>query len=143
MRKSPEASPLLPAEIVIGPKHQEKAQDGGEDDDVSRQNERTGTPGNHISSSKYDGQAKSRNDNSRGEEYGQFFTGVTGRICVVHHAARDAIWDWWQNVEEQQEQRPVFIIDGQSTAQHEEHEANRSSKWQTDESFYSRHFTVL
>lgn len=45
MRKSPDASPLLPTEIIIGAEHQEKAHDGGEDDDVSRQNERTGSPG--------------------------------------------------------------------------------------------------
>lgn len=45
MRKSPGASPLLPTEIIVRAEHQEKAHDGGEDDDVSRQNERAGSPG--------------------------------------------------------------------------------------------------
>lgn len=139
MRNSPDASPLLPTEIIVGAEHQEKSHDGGEDDNVSRQNERTGSPGDHISTSKYDGQPEGGHDDSCGEEYGQLFTGITGRVRVIHHTARDAVRDGWQNVEEEQEQRPVLIIDGQSAAQHEEHQSNRSSKRQTDESFNSRH----
>lgn len=38
------ASPLLPTEVIVRPEDQEEAQDGGEDDDVSRQDKRTGSP---------------------------------------------------------------------------------------------------
>ncbi len=113
----------------------------------------------HISAGEYDGQPEGGHHDACGQEYGQLFAGVAGRVCFVHHAASDAVWDRTQNVEEEQEQRPVrtahrhsvnrrsagvysglykrethSLIDGQSTAQHEEHQTDRSSKRQTDQS---------
>lgn len=37
--------PLLPTEVIVGSKDQEEAQDGPEDDYVTREHKRTGPPG--------------------------------------------------------------------------------------------------
>lgn len=65
----------------------------------------------HISSGEDDGQAEGRDDDARREEDGQLLAGVAGRVCVVHHPPRDAIRDGAEDVEKEQEQRPVFAAD--------------------------------
>ncbi len=61
----------------------------------------------HMSAGEYDGQPEGGHHDACGQEYSQLFAGVAGRVRVVHHAARDAVWDRRQHVEEEQEQRPV------------------------------------
>lgn len=62
----------------------------------------------YFSSCEDDGQTEGWNDDSRREEDGQLFAGVTGRVCVVDHPPRDAVGDGREDVEEEEEQRPVF-----------------------------------
>lgn len=70
-----------------------------------------GTATHHISSGEDDGQAEGRDDDARREEDGQLLAGVAGRVCVVHHPPRDAVRDGAEDVEKEQEQRPVFAAD--------------------------------
>lgn len=65
----------------------------------------------HFSSREDDGKAERRDDDARCEEDGQLFAGVAGRVCVVHHPPGDAVRDWREDVEEEEEQRPVFAAD--------------------------------
>lgn len=109
--ESRSASPLLPAEVVIGAEHQEEAQDGGEDHDVSRQHQSTRSPRNHGSAGEDDGQAERRHHDACGQEHRQLLTGITGRVGVLHHTPRDAVRERTEDVEEEQEQRPVRIVD--------------------------------
>lgn len=62
----------------------------------------------HSGAGEYDRQPEGRHDDPRGQEYGQLFAGITSRVSVVHHTSRDAVRDGWQDVEEEQEQRPVL-----------------------------------
>lgn len=62
----------------------------------------------YVGSREDDGQAESRDDDARREEDGQLFAGVAGRVCVVDHPPRDAVRDGREDVEEEEEQRPVF-----------------------------------
>lgn len=71
-----------------------------------------------CSSREDDGKAERRDDDARGEEDGQLFAGVAGRVCVIDDPPRDAVWDRWEDVEEEEEQRPV------SAAQTEEIQIN-------------------
>lgn len=64
-----------------------------------------------FSSREDDGKAERRNDDARREEDGQLFAGVAGRVCVIDNPPRDAVRDWWEDVEEEEEQRPVFAAD--------------------------------
>lgn len=73
----------------------------------------------YFSSCEDDGQAKRWDDDARREEDGQLFAGVTGRVCVVDHPPRDAVRDGGEDVEEEEEQRPVFA------AEREERETER------------------
>lgn len=66
----------------------------------------------YFSSCEDDGQAEGWNDDARREEDGQLFAGVTGRVCVVDHPPRDAVRDGREDVEEEEEQRPVFAAEG-------------------------------
>lgn len=65
----------------------------------------------YFGSREDDGQAESWNDDARREEDGQLFAGVAGRVCVVDHPPRDAVWDGREDVEEEEEQRPVFAAE--------------------------------
>lgn len=62
----------------------------------------------HLGSGEDDGQAERWDDDARREEDGQLFAGVAGRVGVVDHSPRDAVRDGTQDVEEEEEQRPVF-----------------------------------
>lgn len=64
-----------------------------------------------FSSRKDDGKAERRDDDARGEEDGQLFAGVAGRVCVVDDPPGDAVRDRREDVEEEEEQRPVFAAD--------------------------------
>lgn len=64
-----------------------------------------------FSSREDDGKAERRDDDARCEEDGQLFAGVAGRVCVIDNPPRDAVRDWWEDVEEEEEQRPVFAAD--------------------------------
>lgn len=73
-----------------------------------------------MGAGEYDWEAKSRHDDPRGEEYSQLFAGIAGRVCIVHHAPRDAVRDGRQDVEEEEEERPVFATKQKHTGkQHE------------------------
>ena len=67
----------------------------------------------NCSSCEDDGQAEGWNDDARREEDGELFAGVTGRVRVVNHPPRDAVRDRSEDVEEEEEQRPVFAADGE------------------------------
>lgn len=67
----------------------------------------------YFSSGEDDGQAEGRDDDARREEDGELFAGVAGRVCVIDHPPRDAVRDGWQDVEEEEEQRPVFTAESQ------------------------------
>lgn len=62
----------------------------------------------YFSSCEDNGQAEGWDDDARREEDGQLFAGITGRVCVVDHPPRDAVRDGREDVEEEEEQRPVF-----------------------------------
>lgn len=62
----------------------------------------------NCSSGEDNGQAESWDDNARCEEDGQLFAGITGWVCVIHDSPRDAVRDRRKDVEEEEEQRPVF-----------------------------------
>lgn len=62
----------------------------------------------YFSSCEDYGQAEGWDDNARREEDGQLFAGVTGWVCVINHPPRDAVRDGREDVEEEEEQRPVF-----------------------------------
>lgn len=62
----------------------------------------------YFGSCKDDWQAEGRDDDARREEDGELFAGVAGRVGVVDHSPRDAVGDGGEDVEEEQEQRPVF-----------------------------------
>lgn len=64
----------------------------------------------HTSAGEDDGQAKGRHNDPCGEENGQFFAGITSRVCIIHHTARDAVWDRRQDVEEEKKEWPIFAM---------------------------------
>lgn len=61
-----------------------------------------------FSPRKDNGQAEGWDDDACCEEDGQLFAGVTGRVRVIHYPPGDAVRDGGQDVEEEQEQGPVF-----------------------------------
>lgn len=65
----------------------------------------------NVSSGEDDGEAEGRDDDARREEDGQLLAGVAGRVCVIHHSPGDAVRDRGEDVEEEEEQRPVFAAD--------------------------------
>lgn len=65
----------------------------------------------YFSSREDNGQAEGWDDNARREEDGQLFAGVAGRVCVVDHPPWDAVRDGREDVEEEEEQRPVFAAE--------------------------------
>lgn len=77
----------------------------------------------HFCSCKDNGQAEGWNDDARREEDGQLFAGITGRVCVVDHPPRDAVRNGRKDVEEEEEQRPVFA------AEREKREKCSQVKW--------------
>lgn len=62
----------------------------------------------YFSSGKDDGQAEGWDHDARREEDGELFAGIAGRVCVVDHSSRNAVRDGREDVEEEEEQRPVF-----------------------------------
>ncbi len=65
----------------------------------------------YFSSREDDGQPKGWNYDARREEDGQLFAGITGRVCVIDHPPRDAVRDGREDVEEEEEQRPVLAAE--------------------------------
>lgn len=65
----------------------------------------------HFCSCEDNRQAEGWNDDARCEEDGQLFAGITGGVCVVDHSPRDAVRNGREDVEEEEEQRPVFAAE--------------------------------
>lgn len=65
----------------------------------------------NVSSGEDDGKAEGRDDDARREEDGQLLAGIAGRVRVIHDSPGDAVRDRGEDVEEEEEQRPVFAAD--------------------------------
>lgn len=86
---------------------------GGDDDDTESQQRRIASATHNVGSGEDDGEAEGRDDDARCEEDGQLLAGVAGRVCVIHHSPGDAVRDRGEDVEEEEEQRPVFAAGAQ------------------------------
>lgn len=74
-----------------------------------------GIPTYNVSSGEDDGKAEGGDDDARREEDGQLLAGVAGRVCVIHHSPGDAVRDRGEDVEEEEEQRPVSAADAEES----------------------------
>lgn len=94
-----EGLPLFPTEIISSSKDEEEALNCEENDSVAGQHKTTGSPLDHIHTSKNNRKSKGRNNNPSGEEIRQFPTGTAGRVGVICDPFGNEVGDGGDDVE--------------------------------------------
>lgn len=126
--------PLFPTEVISSSKYEEKALNCEKNDSIASQHKATGSPLDHSHTSKNNRKSKGRNNNPSSEEIRQFPTGAAGRIWVIGDPFGNEVGDGGDDVEDQDEQRPVNAIVLQGTSQHKKSQPNSPAEGQCHQS---------